>query len=160
MVVCHSTLASAGGTSHDIEYMCTIKGGGKKALGKTSLSCLPFLLHQASGMYVRSMWHNVHTRTCMHPHRKEKHREPFSHCSIEAWNRSRRVGQWFQWRPPFFFLNTLQQNPLRKFTQFNSDQICMSVSFKRGGATLLYSAQTTNSCANGSDSAKGYKEVA
>lgn len=46
--------ACAAETSHDREYRCTIKVRRKKALGKTSLSCLPFLPHQVSGACVRN----------------------------------------------------------------------------------------------------------
>lgn len=45
-VVCQSTQACAKETSRDREYWCTIKARRKKALGKTSLSCLQFLAPQ------------------------------------------------------------------------------------------------------------------
>lgn len=61
MVIYHSAQASVRETSHDREYKCTIKVRRKKALGKASLSCLPFQPLQGSGMYVGNMGEHTHT---------------------------------------------------------------------------------------------------
>lgn len=91
-VVCQSTQACAAETSRDREYRCTIKARRKKALGKTSLSCLQFLAHQVGGMYAGNTKPNVDMRTHLDPlssYSTKRH-------SVDAGNRLRRVTEWFQ----------------------------------------------------------------
>lgn len=61
MAVCHSTQACAAETSRDRDS-CPIEEGRKKALGKTSLSCLPSLPHQVR-MYVGNTKPGTDART-------------------------------------------------------------------------------------------------
>lgn len=151
MVVCHSTLASAGGTSHDI----LLKEEGRRLLEKLlSVVCHFCFISWVECISDVCDTTYTHVHACTHTYRKEKHIQSLLYWSLEP------IQKVWAMISLFFFIPHCKQNQFFKFTQFNSAKVCMFVSCKRGSATLLYSAQITNSCANGSVLAKGRKKEA